>query len=238
MSSTITPTETLATLLPDAVARNRERVAVRHREGTGWRDVSYAEVGDTVTALALGLIALGIEPGDRVAILANTRPEWTYADFAISMAGCVVVPIYPTNSAQECEWVLSDSDAVAVICEDASALAKVAAVRDRLPGLRTLISIESAEGAISLEQAIERGRAGDWSELDRRMDGVQPDDRTRSSTPRAPPAPEGLRPLTREFPRRAGHRPRARSPVEPGRLDVPVPAARARAGADHAALEL
>jgi long-chain acyl-CoA synthetase len=176
MSCTATPTETLATLLPDAVARNRERVAVRHREGTGWRDVSYAEVGETVTALALGLIALGIEPGDRVAILANTRPEWTYADFAISMAGCVVVPIYPTNSPQECEWVLSDSDAVAVFCEDASQLAKVAAIRDRLPTLRTLISIEPADGVTSLAKLIERGRAGDRSELDRRVDGVQPDD--------------------------------------------------------------
>ena len=62
MSSTITPSETLATLLPAAVANNREGVAVRHREGTGWRDVSYAEVGDTVTALALGLIALGMRP--------------------------------------------------------------------------------------------------------------------------------------------------------------------------------
>ena len=176
MSSTITPTETLAKLLPDAVARNRERVAVRHRDATGWRDVTYAEVGDKVTALALGLVALGIAPGDRVAILATTRPEWTYADFAISMAGCVVVPIYPTNSPQECEWVLSDSDAVAVVCEDAAQVAKVLAVRDRLPSLRTLVSIEPAEGAISLEQVTERGRAGDQSELDRRVDGVQPDD--------------------------------------------------------------
>jgi long-chain acyl-CoA synthetase len=176
MSSTITPTETLAALLPDAVARNRERVAVRHRDATGWCDVTYAEVGDTVTALALGLIDLGIAPGDRVAILASTRPEWTYADFAISMAGCVVVPIYPTNSPQECEWVLSDSDAVAVVCEDASQVAKVLAVRDRLPRLRTLISIEPAEGAISLEQLIERGREGDWSELDRRTAAVRGDD--------------------------------------------------------------
>ncbi|MGZ4196672.1 MAG: AMP-dependent synthetase/ligase [Solirubrobacteraceae bacterium] len=176
MSSTITPTETLATLLPDAVARNHERIAVRQRAGTRWRDVSYAEVGDTVTALALGLIALDIAPGDRVAILASTRPEWTYADFAISVAGCVVVPIYPTNSPQECEWVLSDSDAVAVVCEDACQLEKVAAIRDRLPGLRTLISIEPAEGAITLEQVIERGRGGDRSELDRRADAVQPDD--------------------------------------------------------------
>src|SRR5690242_18994296 len=176
MSCTITPTETLTTLLPDAVARNGERVAVRHRDATGWHDVTYPEVGETVTALALGLVALGIAPGDRVAILATTRPEWTYADFAISMAGGVVVPIYPTNSPQECEWVLSDSDAVAVISEDASQLAKVVAVKSRLPGLRTLISIEPAKGAITLDETIERGRESDRAELDRRADAVRPDD--------------------------------------------------------------
>ena len=176
MPSTITPTETLARLLPDAVARNAERVAVRHRDATGWRDVTYSEVGETVTALAAGLVSLGIAPGDRVAVLASTRPEWTYADFAISMAGCVVVPIYPTNSPQECEWVLSDSDAVAVICEDASQVEKVAAIAERLPRLRTLISIEPADDTISLEQLIERGRGCDRTELDRRADGVQPDD--------------------------------------------------------------
>jgi long-chain acyl-CoA synthetase len=92
------------------------------------------------------------------------------------MAGCVVVPIYPTNSPQECEWVLSDSDAVAVICEDASQVAKVLAVKPRLPGLRTLISIEQAEGAISLDEAIERGRDSDRSELDRRAEAVRDDD--------------------------------------------------------------
>ena len=81
---------------------------------------TYAEVGETVRELSLGLIDLGIERGDKVAILANTRPEWTYFDFAALSAGATVVPIYQTNSPEECQYVLENSDARAVIVEDAS----------------------------------------------------------------------------------------------------------------------
>jgi long-chain acyl-CoA synthetase len=176
MTPTMTTNHTLATLLPTAVERHRDRLAVRHRDGSGWRDVSYAEVGDTVEALALGLIELGVSAGERVAILAATRPEWTYADFAISMVGAVVVPVYPTNSAQECEWVLGDSDAVAVICENAGQVEKVLRIRGRLPRLRMIISIEQADDAIGLDELIERGRAGDGGELERRMNSVRPED--------------------------------------------------------------
>src|SRR5580704_15945321 len=84
---------------------------------------------------ALGLVGLGVEPGDRVSLLANTRPEWTYASLAISRVGAVVVPIYPTNSPEECAWVAGNSQSVAIICEDASQVAKIEAVRDRLPEL-------------------------------------------------------------------------------------------------------
>ena len=68
------------------------------------------EVGEIVSEIARGLIDLGIEPGDRVSLLCTTRPEWTYADFAITSAGGVVVPIYPTNSPEECEWVAGNSE--------------------------------------------------------------------------------------------------------------------------------
>jgi long-chain acyl-CoA synthetase len=152
MPNTITTDETLVTLLPLAVERHGERVAVRYRDAAGWRDLSYAEVAEIATSIALGLADVGVARSERVAILASTRPEWTYVDFAISMAGGVVVPIYPTNSPQECEWVLADSDAVAVVCENASQVAKVMSVRARLRRLRTIISIEPAHGALSLDE--------------------------------------------------------------------------------------
>ena len=136
---------------------------------------------------ALGLIDLGIEPGERVCILANTRPEWSYADLAATSAGAIVVPIYQTNSPEECHWVISDSDACAIVCEDASQLAKIAAIRDTLPSLRTIVVIDppSAEdttpeidalGAITLEEVRTRGRNRAAEELDARRAGVRAED--------------------------------------------------------------
>jgi len=72
-----------------------------------WHDVTYRELDEIVTEIGLGLIDLGIEAGERVSILATTRPDWSYADMGATSAGTVVVPIYPTNSPEECHWVLS-----------------------------------------------------------------------------------------------------------------------------------
>src|SRR5689334_8718401 len=173
-----TGSSTIADLLPRAAEQYADRVALKQKVDGEWRDVTFAEVGEVVTEIGLGLIDLGIEPGERVCLLANTRPEWTYADFAITSAGAVVVPIYPTNSPEECEWVAGNSDAVAVVCEDASQLAKIAQVRDRLPALRHLISIEPAEGAdtISVEELRERGRKRDKAELEARYEAIGPED--------------------------------------------------------------
>jgi long-chain acyl-CoA synthetase len=192
---------TLADLLPDAVASFSEKVAIRHKQDGAWQDVTYAELGEIVREIALGLIDLGIQPGERVCILAGTRPEWTYADLAITATGAVVVPIYQTNSPEECHWVISDSGACAIVCENAEQLAKVAAVRDRLPELRTVIVIDpdpngsspeknntttgataADEGAarpeaIPLAQVRERGQASDGSpELGRRREALTPED--------------------------------------------------------------
>ena len=83
--------------------------------------------------ISLGLMDLGIEPGEKVAILANTRPEWTNACFGILTAGGALVTIYQTNSAEECQYVLAHSDSRAVFVEDAAQLAKIREVRARLP---------------------------------------------------------------------------------------------------------
>jgi long-chain acyl-CoA synthetase len=176
MPSTMTTNETLAALLPEAVRRHGDRVAMRHRDGEHWRTVSYSELGELAAAIARGLIDLGVSAGERVAILAATRREWTYADFAITMAGGVVVPVYPTNSPQECEWVLADSDAVAVICEDASQVEKILSVRARLPHLRTIISIEPADGAVGLAELLAHDASAQGDELEQRMAAARPED--------------------------------------------------------------
>src|SRR6478609_11510572 len=141
-----TGSRTIADLLPYSIADHGDRAAVRFKRDGEWHDVTYRELGDIVQEIGLGLIDLGIEAGERVSILANTRPEWSYVDMAATSAGTTVVPIYQTNSPDECHWVLSDSEACAVICEDEQQLAKIAAIRDRLPQLRTIIVMEPPSG--------------------------------------------------------------------------------------------
>src|SRR5664279_5798823 len=113
-----TKSKTLADLLPRAVQAYGSSPAIRFKQGEEWVDRSFSEVGEIVSGLALGLIDLGVSPGDKVSILANTRPEWTYADFADLSVGATVVPIYQTNSPEECQYVLENSDAKVVVVED------------------------------------------------------------------------------------------------------------------------
>src|SRR3954468_12373860 len=163
-----TGSRTIADLSRAAADKFGDRVAVRRKRDGAWHDTTFAEAYEVVSELGRGLVDLGIQPGDRVCLLAGTRPEWTYADFAISGAGAVVVPIYPTNSPEECEWVIGNSEAVAVIAEDASQVAKVLAVRERLPALRHLVVIEPSgdvADAITLDELRERGRARHPAEL-------------------------------------------------------------------------
>ena len=181
-----TGSSTVADLIPRAAAKHAEHTAVRFKRDGAWHDVTYAELATIVQEIGLGLIDLGIEPGERVCILANTRPEWSYADLAATAAGTVVVPIYQTNSPEECLWVISDSGASAIVCENDEQLAKIAAIRDQLPNLRTVIVMDSpAEGhsevaqaldAISLDEIRERGTSHTPEELDARRAAVRPED--------------------------------------------------------------
>ncbi|MEA2273471.1 MAG: long-chain acyl-CoA synthetase, partial [Solirubrobacteraceae bacterium] len=173
--STQESTGTIARYTANAAERFPDRPAVRWKEGDDWRELNFGEVAEIVDELALGLISLGVQPGDRVCVLANTRPEWCFASFAISSAGGVVVPVYPTNSPEECEWVAGNSGAKAIFCEDASQVAKIEQVRSALTDLENIIVFEG-DGGISLEELRERGRGGDRDELDRRRADVSPED--------------------------------------------------------------
>ena len=174
-----TGSKTIADLLLLAAKKHADTPALQHKVGDEWVAVTYAEVGEVVSEIGRGLIALDIHSGERVCILCNTRPEWSYVDFAISTAGAVVVPIYPTNSPEECEWVAGNSEAVAIVCEDAAQVAKIVEVRDRLPSLRTIVVIDPAgdvADAIPLDEVRERGRAREELELEARAAAITPDD--------------------------------------------------------------
>ncbi|MEA2200745.1 MAG: long-chain acyl-CoA synthetase [Solirubrobacteraceae bacterium] len=182
--------KTIADLIPRSARAHAQQIAVRFKRDGAWQDVTYAQLSEIVQEVGLGLIDLGIQPGERVSILANTRPEWSYADLGATSAGTVVVPIYQTNSPEECHWVLADSDACAIVCEDEEQLAKIAAIRDRLPNLRTVIVIDPPAGdaagngggpgasleAITLEEVRERGRGRAPEELEARRAAVRPED--------------------------------------------------------------
>ena len=171
---------TNARTLGEMVLRAGEKhagVALRQRTEGRWTDVSYPTLARSARDIARGLIALGIEPGDHVSILANTRPEWTVADMAVFCAGAVVVPIYHTNSPEECQYVLAHSGARAVFCENAAQLAKVQGVRDECPALREVILLEGrADGAMTLDDLRARGEAIPEATVDERVAAVSPDD--------------------------------------------------------------
>ncbi len=148
------------------------------RVGDEWRNQTYADLATEIRAAARGLIDLGIEPGDRFCILGETRPEWTVGDLAAAMCGATVVPIYATNSPEECEWVLSNSGARAVLCENAAQVEKIDRVRSALPELGHVLTID-ADGCgadvVSL-QSLASGANGDDTEIERRAAAVQPGD--------------------------------------------------------------
>jgi long-chain acyl-CoA synthetase len=164
-----TNSKTVADLLPRAAAMYGSAVAVKYKEGDQWVSRTFAEVIETVRPLAMGLVELGVQKGDRVSILGNTRPEWTYFDFAALSIGATVVPIYQTNSPEECRYVLENSDSKVVVVEDAEQLEKVRAIRDQLPQLEHIVLMTgSAEDALSSDDLAAKGAGADiagWEEL-------------------------------------------------------------------------
>jgi len=172
-----TKSTTLADLLPRAAELYGKAPAVSYKEDGAWVVRSFDEVLETVRSLSLGLIELGVQKGDKVSILANTRPEWTYFDFAALSLGAVVVPIYQTNSPEECQYVLENSDAIVVVVEDEEQLEKVRAVRVRLPMLEHVVRMTgSSEDAISIEDLAARGSGRNPSEWEARWSAVTRED--------------------------------------------------------------
>jgi long-chain acyl-CoA synthetase len=155
--------------LPDAVGLKRKVNGI-------WTPVTWRQFAEQVRSIAAGFMAAGIRPGDRVGLMSRTRFEWTVLDYAILTAGGVTVPIYPTSSLEQVEWILGDSGAVAVVVETGDHAEKVTAARGRLPGLAHLWQIDAgrfggladikARGAqVTREQVEERRRARGAADL-------------------------------------------------------------------------
>jgi long-chain acyl-CoA synthetase len=164
---------TLSDTLYDNAKNYPDTVSFSRRGADGqWQDITAARFAEEVTAVAKGLIASGVEPGQRVGLMSKTRYEWTLLDYAIWAAAAVTVPIYETSSAEQVQWILSDSGAVAVVVETAEHEAVVDSVRADLPDLGHVWRIES-DAIGTLRGA---GRAVDDAEVERRRDAVRADD--------------------------------------------------------------
>ena len=171
-----TGSATIADIVGLAAERYGDQPAARFKRDGEWAELSYREFAQAVSEIARGLIDLGLQPGERVALLCTTRLDWSLVDFAITSAGGVVVPIYPTNSPEECAWVAGDSQSRFIVCENAAQVAKITAVRDQLPNLEAIVAIDPADGALALSALRERGRARDAAEVAERVAAVKPED--------------------------------------------------------------
>ena len=172
---------TIPSIIPTAVAGNLtnliaerawfepERVVVSRPLGDGWQAVTAKEYEAEIRSVAKGLIASGISIGDRVAIMAKTRYEWTVLDFAIWYAGAVPVPIYETSSAEQVDWILSDSSAVAIIVETP---ALVELVKPVMPvGCKNIWNITDN----ALATLITAGKSISDDEISKRREALKPE---------------------------------------------------------------
>jgi long-chain acyl-CoA synthetase len=169
--TTLTQSNT-ADFVFDNAAERPAHVALRRREGTAWHDVTAGQFAEEVTAVGRGLIAAGIVPGDRVAVMSKTRYEWTVVDFALFAVGAVVVPIYETSSAEQVQWILSDSGARGIFVETPGHSEIVDSVRADLPDLVHVWQFEQD----AIPAVVERGKDVAADEVTARRAAVALDD--------------------------------------------------------------
>ncbi len=175
-----TDSTTMADMLTLAAEQHAANVALKHKVGEEWHEVTYAELLPIVRDISKALIATGITLGDKVAILSNTRPEWTYCDFGALTAGATVAPVYQTNSPEEVEYVLNHSEAKLVFVEDGEQLDKIKRVRSELTYLESVViidpDVEDLGEAITLEEFKSQGQNISDEEFEQRVAAITPDD--------------------------------------------------------------
>ena len=160
-----TEQRTIVTRVRDWADRAPDGIALREKRYGLWQDITWADYWDAVQTVAHGLMALGIEPGDRVAIHSENRPEWLYTDLGTVACRGITVGLYPTNPATEVAYLLADSGAKVLVAEDQEQVDKALEVGDQLPELHTIVYIEPRgvreyddERLLYWEDFLERGR--------------------------------------------------------------------------------
>ncbi|MDQ8044076.1 MAG: AMP-dependent synthetase/ligase [Solirubrobacteraceae bacterium] len=166
--------ETLADITAENARRFPDRVAFEQRVGSQWLPVTSAEFHDRVQTLAAAFLAAGINAGDRVGLMSETRFEWTLVDVALWTAGAIVVPIYPTSSPGQVSWILEDSGAIACVFENRSQVEFLAGHLGTLE--RRWLIDGDAEGTTTIADLVERSRSDDHRDaLSERRQAIRPD---------------------------------------------------------------
>lgn len=160
--TTTTTQANVATMFFDRVEKSADREAFRRLENGEWTSLTWREAADQVEALAAGLLALGVEPEQRIGIASSTRYEWILADLAVMCAGAATTTVYPTTNAEDTAYILGDSESRFVFAEDEAQLDKLRERRDELPGVEKVVLFDgSGDGdwALTLDEVMEKGRA-------------------------------------------------------------------------------
>jgi long-chain acyl-CoA synthetase len=173
---------TLPALLLRQAAERPGDVALREKHRGVWRETTWAQYAERAAHVGLGLAALGVEPGDKVAVHAENRPEWVLTDMGAQGLGAVVTGIYPTSPAAEVEYLLGHSESVVLVAEDEEQLDKALAVRERLPRLRRIVVIDprNIRGLaddpmlMTFSELEALGRERDRAEWERRVAALDP----------------------------------------------------------------
>ncbi|WP_159792314.1 AMP-dependent synthetase/ligase [Puerhibacterium puerhi] len=167
-------TTSISTLLVDRVARAGDATLAERRETSGgpWLPVTARQFEDDVLSVARGLVARGIRPGDRVAIMSRTRYEWTLLDYAVWAVGGVPVPVYETSSADQVHWILSDAGVRLAFVETEEHAATLDTIRDRLPELESVLVLDG--GALGMLRVL--GQDVPVEDVRARRDAVRRDD--------------------------------------------------------------
>ena len=140
-------TTSLAQLFARRVHDTPDREAYRYPVGEAWRSMTWRQTGERVKAIAAGLLSLGLHREDRVGILCNTRVEWLLCDLGVLSAGGATTTVYPSSTAEECAFILADSQTKYVFVEDAKQLDKLRAHKKEMPQLARCILVDGAADA-------------------------------------------------------------------------------------------
>ncbi len=172
--------ESLASVMWKRAAERGENDFLHVRSGDGWKSITWKQFASDVKKLSRALIGYGIEPGDRVAILSNTRYEWTVCDYALLSVAAITVPIYQTSSPQEVEYILENSGTRLVLFEDQEQLEKLEHAKPKLDKAELFVRIDgngvTGDDVEAIDDFLERGSSIQESEVQNRVQNVGADD--------------------------------------------------------------